>query len=77
MRTSTRCTRAVDKWRTRFASSVKIFLTLFFVSVLGTNSMAQVTGTGSFSGVDFAQSSNENPTLGNVVWIGSILNANN
>ena len=74
MRTFTQRFRYLQhKWRTAFTGSVKVLFTLALLNSF----FIQKSGAQSIGGTDFSQSSNENPTLGNVVWIGSILQENN
>src|SRR5678816_3249103 len=61
MRTSTRCTRAVDRWRTRMTSIIGLPVLILLFSAFGNNLQAQ--------NVDFSQGSNKNNTLGEIVWI--------
>src|SRR5215213_7229206 len=50
MRTSTRCTRGGPQWRTRFASGVKITLTLCLLFIISQNSRAQCVACSTYAG---------------------------
>ena len=72
MRTSTRCTRAVDRWRTRLTGIIGLPLLILLFTAFGNNLQAQNSVN-----VDFSQGSNKNNTLGNIVWINGILQKTN
>src|SRR5688572_22180448 len=64
MRTILRCWPT--KWRTSLAGRLTM---LVLLSLFGSGAYAQ--------SISFSQAANANPTLGNLDWINSILNANN